>query len=141
MTQREKQLLRGVWRNMLRRCNDPKSEKYPLYGARGITVCNEWQSFNGFIRSLPKGYKIGLTLDRIDNNNGYSKENCRWATYKIQANNRRNNKVISFMNKTMTLSQWAEETGIKFSTIRQRYYVYRWPFSECLMPTYERKVV
>lgn len=111
-----------TWCGMKARCHNEKNEFYDDYGGRGITVCLEWQNdFEAFYDwAIANGYASTLEIDRIDNDKGYSPDNCRWATRKEQCNNRRSNHFITCFGKTQTLSQWAEETGIKQSTIRHR---------------------
>lgn len=111
---------------MKNRCYNTHNKRFYLYGGRGITVCDEWlgeQGSTNFINwALNNGYKDDLTLDRIDNNKGYSPENCRWATRKEQSNNLRCNKHYEFKNKLYTLTQLCEllnlDKGLIYSRLR-----------------------
>lgn len=108
----------GVWLGMRRRCNDPKADNYCNYGGRGIRVCEEWETdFNAFYTwAIENGYKDDAkrgiyTVDRIDNDKGYSPENCRLASYSEQANNRRSTRFITYKGETKSRSQWARHFG------------------------------
>ena len=110
-----------IWKIMKKRCSNKNTLCYKNYGERGIKVCDDWiNSFENFNNDMNEGYSDKLTIDRIDNNKGYSKENCRWATMKEQNNNRSNNRLLTFNGKTQTMSQWADETGINKGTISSR---------------------
>lgn len=83
-----------IWTGIKQRCGNPKAHAYEIYGGRGITVCQEWRdSFEAFyIWAMANGYADNLTIDRKDNDKGYTPDNCRWATMREQQNNRRNNR-------------------------------------------------
>lgn len=125
--------LYSVWVNMRNRCHLRTHKQYPDYGARGIKVCNEWRnSFSTFYNDMITGYETGLWLDRTNNNQGYSKENCRWITPRIQQENRRNTRLFEFNGKKQTLTRWSEELGIQRGTLAQRYYGYKWSIDKVL---------
>ena len=109
-----------AWENMISRCYNPADRMFKNYGPRGITVCDEWRnSFAQFLTDMGDP-PVGMTLDRTDNNAGYSPENCRWVDYTVQANNRSNNRRITIDGITKTVAQWAKHVGIKAYVIRQR---------------------
>ena len=99
-----------IWTGMKDRCNNPKSKYYDKYGGRGITICREWELYSAFHRwASEHGYTDQLTIDRIDNDKGYSPDNCRWATYSEQENNRRNNVKYEVNGTVYTLAQLARK--------------------------------
>lgn len=118
--------LYNVWYTMNSRCYRKNCIAYKNYGARGITICREWKSnFDNFYNwAINNGYSENLSIDRIDNNKGYSPENCRWVDRKVQANNQRSNCLITYNGKTQTMKQWADELGINYSRLRSRLNTY-----------------
>jgi len=111
---------------MTRRCHDPNNPNYPRYGGRGITVCDRWRDLTNFVADMDAGYAPGLELDRIDNDLGYSPENCRWATKTVQANNKRRLVKITIDGVTKTAAQWARENGVGVELARCRIKYYGW---------------
>lgn len=101
------------WVRMRERCFNPKCPAYPDYGGRGITVCERWLTFKFFVEDLFETFDPSLTLDRIDNNKGYYKENCRWADRTTQNNNTRVNHFFDFNGLRMTLPQMVKASGYK----------------------------
>ena len=108
---------------MKQRCGNPDAANYSRYGARGIAVCDEWQRFPGFIADMGQPPTVKHTLDRIDNNLGYSKANCRWATVEEQQNNRRDSVIIEAFGEKMTLAQWCRKIKITRDMVRHRIFV------------------
>lgn len=99
-----------AWRGIFTRCYNENSEKYPRYGGRGIRLCAHWHSFSEFSAwSLANGYAPGLSLDRIDNNGHYDPDNCRWATWLQQNNNRSNTVLVTAFGDTMSLGDWTRD--------------------------------
>jgi hypothetical protein len=110
------------WESLRRRCNDPNALYYRYYGGRGIKVCPEWKNdFQAFYDwAIENGYKDGLSIDRIDVNGNYEPSNCRWATPKEQANNRRNTPYITYNGITKTQREWDNYFGLRPGTINKR---------------------
>ena len=124
--------LRKVWDSMKRRCYNPKCDHYKWYGGRGITVCDEWRdSFPTFEEwAFANGYSDELSIDRIDNNQGYSPDNCRWATREEQARNRTNLIIVD----GLPLKAYCEKVGLNYKTVHCR--LWRgWPLEEALNPS------
>lgn len=110
------------WKNMLQRCNNPKIAEYKNYGGRGISVCNDWATFQNFYDwAIQSGYRDDLTIDRIDVNKNYCPENCRWADRYTQARNRTDNIFITINGKTMVQKDWAKELNISPATLNKWY--------------------
>lgn len=110
-----------IWQHMIERCTNEECQTFPSYGGRGIVVCEEWLDFIPFHKwAVSSGYNDTLTIDRIDVNGNYCPENCRWATIKEQQNNKRNTVYIEHEGVTHTMTEWAEITGISYSTLRSR---------------------
>lgn len=125
-----------VWNGMLRRCNIPEDPSYQDYGGRGITVCERWNSFDVFVADMGFAPK-GLSIDRINNEQGYNPFNCVWATKKEQANNKRSNVRITYMGITKTITQWAEHFEIQVTRLHSRIRA-GWSFERAINPkTYE----
>lgn len=120
------QIIHNVWGMMKNRCYNKNNPDYHNWGGRGITVCTKWLYYEGFLEDMREGYVKGLTLDRIDNNGNYCKENCRWVDRKVQNNNRRDNQYFEKDGVKMTLGGWAELLKVNRSTLAQRYYSYKW---------------
>ena len=114
--------LYGVWVDLRSRCTNPANKQYRNYGGRGITVCEEWvASFENFRDDMLPTYHHGFSIDRIDNNSGYTKSNCRWADLKTQARNTRRTCMATTVYGTMCLADLARLTGMSQTTIYQRW--------------------
>jgi hypothetical protein len=107
-----------VYWNMYNRCYRENTKMYSNYGARGIKVCDEWLGENGFINfsewAINNGYSERLTLDRIDNEKGYSPNNCRWVDTYVQANNKRNNLYVMVNGEIDTVSNMARKHNVNY---------------------------
>ena len=109
-----------VWATMKHRCNNHNNKNYRNYGGRGIEVCDEWNkpdSYPIFYKwAIENGYKNGLTIDRINVNEGYNPNNCRWVTQSEQCNNQRRNVLLTYNGETLNLNQWAKKLKINKNT-------------------------
>ena len=109
-----------IHHNIVQRCTRPKCKMFKYYGGRGINIHEPWLDFSVFEKEIPPCPSDAHTFDRIDNDKGYIPGNVRWATRVEQANNKRNNKMISYNGKTQSLACWARELGIKYYTLKTR---------------------
>lgn len=110
----------GCWGDMITRCTNPKTKSFARYGARGIAVCDKWLQFDGFFEDMGAAPSPEHSIDRIDNDGPYSPENCRWATRQEQANNKSNNRILTFNGESAPMSEWARRSGISADTIERR---------------------
>lgn len=113
-----------TWCNLKGRCYNPKNAKYPVYGARGITVCKAWRTSFATFQSwaLANGYKNTLQIDRKNNDKGYSPSNCRWVTARQNANNRSTNSFYTAFGETKTIAEWSRDKrcGVSREVLRHR---------------------
>lgn len=110
-----------IWSNMNTRCNNRSVKAYKNYGGRGITVCEEWHRFEPFYKwAVSSGYDNSLFLDRIDNDKGYSPENCRWVNAYVQGNNKRTNRKITYNGETHTKAEWASILNVSYKALSGR---------------------
>lgn len=109
----------AVWSGMKKRCHNPLASNYNLYGGRGICISKEWENFVTFYRDMGDAPK-GTSLDRIDNDKGYCKENCRWATQSQQSRNTRRNVIVEYMGRKQCLIEWTNELNLNYKIMAQR---------------------
>jgi hypothetical protein len=107
------------WCTMKARCNNPTDRAYKHYGARGITICEKWSDFNNFLADMgvkPEGY----TIERLDVNKGYYKENCTWIPKVERAANKQNTLWIEYNGESVCLADLCRERGLRYGTIYAR---------------------
>ena len=125
-----------IWNNMRSRCNAPKIASYKNYGARGISVCEEWSGKDGVVNfcewSMNNGYEEGLQIDRIDNDGIYCPQNCRWVTPHENSLNRRVSLKAEYKGQVKTLMEFAEEFNIPYKTLFCRIKYLGWDIEKSL---------
>ena len=122
-----------IWANIKTRCFNTNDPHYKRWGAKGITMCEEWKNnFQAFYDwAMSSGYSDELTIDRIDNNGNYEPDNCRWATVQEQNQNKNNVILLTYDGLTMSCSAWSKKLGIGHDTVRARYKK-GWTVEDCL---------
>lgn len=122
-----------VWQTMKQRCCNPRCRGYKWYGAKGVKVCEEWQSVEKFYEwAIQNGYKAGLTIDRIDPSGDYEPANCRWVTMSEQQNNRSDTHLIEYQGKKHTLTEWSKQLNIPRGTLSNRLNMLGWSVERAL---------
>lgn len=112
-----------IWSKMKSRCYNHNDSKYKYYGDKGITICEDWHDFTTFYSwSIDNDYNESLTLDRINVYSNYEPSNCRWITHTEQQRNKTNTIYVKYNNKTISISELAEITGLNRKTLTKRYY-------------------
>lgn len=130
-----------VWCSMRERCSLPSCTSYADYGGRGIRVSDEWNlSFDSFLSDMGDSWEPGLSLERIENDGPYSKDNCKWATRLEQGSNTRSNVFLSFQGENYTISQWERILGFKTGLLNNRLNRLGWSVEKALS-TPQRKFV
>lgn len=127
-----------VWQGIKRRCTNVKEKAYLHYGGRGISICQSWLKFETFYKDMQPSWKPGLTIERIDVNGNYCKENCRWATRFEQSRNHRYHNKINIDNNRILSSDVARLTGLSQSTILKRQ-KRGWNGDSMLLPSMKKK--
>lgn len=122
----------NTWVRIRQRCENPKNSDYYLYGGRGISVCERWQSFENFYADMGDAPSENHSIDRIDGTKNYEPSNCRWATVAEQSQNRNCVLKVTHNSQTKTLKEWELVTGIKAETIYARIFNYYWPVGRAL---------
>lgn len=123
-----------VWSSMKYRCLSPNDPSYYLYGGKGVSVCEEWLKFEGFLNWAKKsGYKPGLTLERKDSNGDYCPKNCSWIPKGKQSENTSRCKIIEHDGKKMIMKHWAEYLGVPYSLLQSRITQRKWPVDKALI--------
>lgn len=124
--------LYNIWCGMKKRCNNSNDVSYYNYGGRDILVCDEWDDFVPFMEwANANGYDDNLSIDRIDNDLGYSPDNCRWATRLEQQNNTRSNAYYEYNGEVHSLADWCRMLNLNYNTIRSRLR-YGWSFERAI---------
>lgn len=130
---KNKDRLHAIWRHIKYRCLNKEHYAYKDYGGRGVSLCDEWQKFEPFYDwAMANGYSNKLTIDRVDVDGNYEPTNCRWATWKEQGNNRRNNVRLTLNGQTKTMSEWSDDIGISAQCLFRRINVSKLPLEVAL---------
>lgn len=120
-----------IWTDLRNRCTNPNNRRFARYGARGISVCDRWRSFDAFLEDMGP-CPAGMSIERKDNDGPYSPDNCRWATTKEQQRNFSRNRWLTLNGVTKCLEDWGLDTGLSADTIAARIDVLNWSVEDAL---------
>lgn len=112
--------IHDTWTNIRQRCENPNNTGYDRYGARGIKVCERWQSFDAFVEDMLPTWKEGYSIERLDVNGNYEPDNCIWATAKEQARNRETTMRFEVNGEVLTVPELAEKYSIRQNALWRR---------------------
>lgn len=126
--------LYSIFRGMYKRCYIKSNRAYKYYGGRGITICDDWLNDRSkfFLWAISNGYSDDLTIQRVDNDKGYSPDNCTWVTNKEQQNNKRSNYNVTYKGITHTVAEWEDILGMNHNTLRSRLSKYHWSIDKAI---------
>lgn len=113
-----------IWMGIKARCNNPKEQNYQYYGGKGIRICERWKKFENFWEDMKEGYDDTMTIERMNNDSDYCKDNCKWIPKSDQKYNKSSNCIIEYNDVSKPLIVWAEEYNINSKTLWARYYKY-----------------
>lgn len=129
-----------IWEGIKTRCKNSKFIYFKYYGGRGIRYCKRWENFKNFFEDMGE-CPLDKQIDRIDNNKGYFKENCRWVTSQENNRNKRNNTLITYNSETKCLTEWAEKIKINPRTLSDRINKLNWTIKEAIeIPVGSRRI-
>jgi hypothetical protein len=109
-----------IWHQLRQRCTNPQNSSYKYYGQRGIEVHPRWLKYENFLADMGRRPSPLHSIERRNNNGGYSPTNCKWGTKSEQVANKRNNRKLTLGDDTFTLSEWARISGLKRTTLSRR---------------------
>lgn len=121
------------WANMVGRCTQPSSPAFAYYQSQGVTICERWRSFENFLADMGERPTLGHSIDRHPDMTGnYEPGNCRWATKKQQANNRKDNTFVEFRGTQMTIADLARFANVPYELLQKRIVRFKWPIEEAV---------
>ena len=128
-----------LWKGMIRRCKSKTRREFHNYGGRGIKVCDRWLVLENFVADMGPRPSPKHSVDRIDNDGNYEPSNCRWATVREQALNKRTTKRYTFRGESLTISEWSDRTGISYYVLFQRITKSKWTLERAFTEPVARK--